>query len=126
MVSAQRKALEMLWEDSCAVYKSVKDRSADTGETMQTFVPVFENVKCKLCFGSLLTAPINGDHVAEVIQITKLILGNEHDIPPGCRIKVLRTHGDGSNTVHYFKASGKPGIFTVHQEIQLEIAERWA
>ncbi len=62
------------------------------------------------------------DGVASPLKkITKLFCSPDVSIPPGCVIAV--THK--GETVNYH-CSSKPSIFTNHQEIILEVVDKWA
>ena len=122
MVTAQRKALERLWKDRCSVF--VKTKVTDPGTKLTDFVevPLLQNQPCKLSFETLTSS--SGDPVAAVAQTVKLFLSPDVEIPAGCKIVVTRFN-DLERKFTYSK-SGEAGVFTNHQEIQLEPFKEYA
>jgi hypothetical protein len=119
MVNAHRKALERMWQDRCSVF--IKSKITDPATRLTGFqeMPLFENQPCKLSFESYGAS--SGSPAAAVSQSVKLFLSPSLAIPAGSKIMVSR----GANTFVY-KSSGEPAVFHNHQEINLEIFERWA
>lgn len=119
MVNAQKTALEKLWTDTCTVTQRIKTVDSTTKLTGWTETAIYTDIPCKLSFESYPSTA--GDPVAAVTQGVKLFIDPTLSIPAGCKITVTR----GSNTFHY-KASGQPAIFHNHQEINLELFDKWA
>lgn len=120
MVSARRKAVELLYKGLCTVkvWKEVTDPI--THVTKHEEVPLFTDQKCKLSYEKQTsTAPTGGPAV--IAQTTKLFIAPELDIPAGSKI-VVTQHG---KTAEYAR-SGEPAVYMDHQEIQLEAFERYA
>lgn len=115
----RKKALQKLWNDLCSVYVKTETFNKDTKLTDFTESLLYENQPCKLSIESLADA--GEGKTASVSQSVTLFTDNNVDIPAGSRIDVTR---DG-RTLHY-KRSGTPGIFTYHQEIPIELYEKWA
>ena len=115
----QKAALERLWKDRCKVI--VRQGVRDPVTKITSFIEevLVDNQPCKLSFERLTST--NGEPVAAVTQAVKLFLSQEVSIPPGSKISVTR--GD---LVTDYTQSGQPGVFTHHQEIQLELFKRWA
>jgi hypothetical protein len=119
-VVAVRKAIELTYDCTCNVLehqKYLKENKSTGFEDVQ----VLENQKCKLSFESI-TNNNQDDVKANVIQSTKLFISPEITIKPGSKIDVTDVMG---NTTSY-KSSGKPAIYQTHQEIVLELFERWS
>lgn len=117
---AHRKAIEQLYEDTCTIYEEQEVTDEDTNITSTETVAVIENQPCKISFENLSTTS-DSDNVAEQKIAVKLFLAPEIDVKPGSTIEV--THN--GETVRYSN-SGVAGKFFTHQEINLELAERWA
>lgn len=115
MVSARRKALERLWIGECTVYewKEVEDPLTFITESQE--VLLHENLKCKLSHKNISATSQTGAG-AIVVQQIKLSLGNEYDIPPGCKITVTQ-----NGKIADYTRSGEPAVFMDHQEIVLDI-----
>lgn len=109
----QRKALELLWTDTCSIIGKAKTTDPKTKVTSFSDTPLTEVVKCKLSFSSY--PPAGEGNVATVTQTVKLFLGNEVEVPPGAKIVVTR----GGKSTTYCRA-GEPAVFHVHQEVPLE------
>ena len=75
---------------------------------------------CKLSFVTIKQT-LENQNVAEVVQVTKLFISNEVDIPAGSKIRVTQN----GKTADYEK-SGEPAVYTNHQEITLELFKGWA
>ena len=113
--SAARAALERFYSDTCTVYVQQESESDDCLTRFESNV-LYADQPCRLSFSSSTTA--SGDIVAAVSQSVKLV------IPPGSRIDVLRP-GEIPRAFHY-KSSGPAPVYPTHQEIPLELAERYA
>ena len=122
MVNAHRKALELLWRDRCTVIQRQKVTDPETNLTDFQEVPLLENVPCKLSFETLTST--DGEPVAAVQQAVKLFLSPDVVIPAGCKIIVARPNDLAREFV--YASSGEPGVFTDHQEINLQLFQRWA
>lgn len=75
---------------------------------------------CRLSFETLKTAQ-QTESAAAVTQVIKLFLSPEIRVKPGSKVTVTQ---DGV-TVDY-KCSGVPAVYPTHQEIILELFDRWA
>ncbi|MFF5993459.1 hypothetical protein AAGS61_01740 [Lysinibacillus sp. KU-BSD001] len=120
MVSARRKALEKLWRGKCTVIAWQEVEDPITHVTTHGEVTIHENIKCKLSHEKLTSASSTGGPAMITKQI-KLSLGNEYEIPAGCKIIVTQNNVTGEYT-----RSGEPGVFMDHQEIVLELFERYS
>lgn len=120
MVSARRKALEKLWRGNCTVkaWRDVEDPV--THVTKPKEVPLYKDLKCKLSHKTLTSSSSTGGPALIAEQI-KLSLGNEYEIPAGCKIIVTQ-----DDVTEEYTRSGKPGIFMDHQEIVLELFKGYA
>lgn len=120
MVTARRKALERLWRGTCTVKAWVGIKNPVTHVTTHSEVILHKNLKCKLSHEKLTNSSSTGgpDTIGEQI---KLSLGNEYEIPAGCKLIVTQ-----DNATEEYTRSGKPGVFMDHQEIVLELFKRYA
>ncbi|WP_137744547.1 hypothetical protein [Robertmurraya siralis] len=99
-------------------WKAVKDPI--THITRYEEVTLHENLKCKLSHKTL-TATSKSGGPATIAEEIQLSLGNEYDIPAGCKIIVTQ-----DNVTTEYTRSGKPGIFLDHQQIRLELFKEYA
>lgn len=115
-----KRALMLLYEDTCTIYANVPVLDEVTGITEYKETALYENVPCRISFGS--AAAVAADEAApEVQQTITLFLAPEVDVPAGCKISVTRE----GNTVNYSR-SGVPSVYKTHQEIKLELFEVYA
>lgn len=117
---AARKNIESLYEDSCTVYQMKEAFDTQTKRTKSEPVPVFSDQPCRISFSRSDAAGIP-DPASEVTQPVKLFLAPELEIEPGSRIDVTR---QGRTTS--YQRTGVPAVYSTHQEIRLELFERWA
>lgn len=117
---AARKAIEATYFGTLTVTEMKKDRDAKTKLTKTEPVVVLENQPCKLSFETLKSA-VQTDSAANVTQITKLFVSPDVLIKAGSKITVTQ---DGVTTD--YTRSGVPAIYPTHQEIILDLFERWA
>ena len=118
---AARKAMESTYYSGvCSVveYRDVRDEK--TKITHKSEVTVIENQPCKLSFEKL-DAVNQTETAAKTTQGTKLFVSPDVEIKAGSKIIVEQ---DGVKTA--YSTSGVPAIYPTHQEIMLELFERWA
>ena len=113
--------LRSLWTDTCTVYTQASEVDTVTKRTMHTETAVITDEPCKLSFYNAGSTVGVTDHAPEIEQGTKLFMSKDVNIPAGSKIVVTRAGRE-----FIYKASGEPKIFTYHQEIELELFERWA
>lgn len=117
---AARKAIEATYFGSFCVTEQRKVRDEKSKLTKTESVIVLENQPCKLSFETVKTAAVS-NAAAVVTQITRLFVSPEISIKPGSKITVTQ---DGITTD--YTHSGVPAVYPTHQEILLELFERWA
>lgn len=109
-----RKSLEKLWLGRCTVKIFEEVENPITHITSQRELIKYEDIKCKLSYKTIAIT-VATDGPAKAVQQTKLSLGNEYDIPPGCEIIVTQ-----SGITKTFTRSGEPAVYRDHQEIVLD------
>lgn len=117
---AARKALESTYEGECTIieYRDVKDEV--TKLSREEKAVVLQGQPCKLSFEKLASAS-RTETAAAVSQGVKLFLAPEIRVNSGSRITVTQ-----NGVTNEYCASGEPAVYNTHQEIILELAERWA
>lgn len=118
---AARKAMEKTYYSGvCSVveYRDVRDEK--TKITHKAEVTVIENQPCKLSFEKQ-DAVNQTETAAKTTQGTKLFVSPDVEIKAGSKIIVEQ---DGVKTA--YSTSGVPAVYPTHQEIMLELFERWA
>lgn len=115
-----KQALESLYDGKCSVYEYQKVRDETTKLVKHEEACVLTGQPCRLSFEKS-TAVLQGESSAAVGQIAKLFLAPEIKIKAGSKICVTQA---GINTDYTY--SGVPAVYPTHQEIILELFERWA
>lgn len=115
-----KRAVEMLYADSCSIYEGTEHFSEITKQTSFVWEEVAAGVPCRISFGSAVPAAV-GDAVTAISQTIKLFLTPDIRVKPGSRIVVTR----GGSTTEY-RASGQPALYTSHQEVLLELLEGYS
>lgn len=115
-----KSALTQLYDDVCTIYINEPVLDEATGITEYKETAKHKNVPCRISFGSAASAA--ADELApEIQQQITLFLAPGVDVPAGCKISVTRE----GKTVDYSR-SGEPSVYKTHQEIKLELFERYA
>ena len=112
--AAARKAQEKLYDGICTIteYKKVKDEKTKLCSMKE--VVALEYQPCRISFSK----------ISQVVQNEagiKLFLSSDVTIQPGSKITVTQN----GVTTDYI-SSGVPAVYATHQEIMLELFERWA
>ncbi len=117
---AARKAIEDTYEGSATVVEHKKARDKETKLTDYEDVMVLENQPCKLSFANI-TAVDSDKSAASTRQTVKLFISPDVTIKPGSKIIVTQ-----SGVTTEYTHSGVPAVYATHQEIVLDLWERWA
>lgn len=115
-----KKAIESLYLGVCTVYIREKYLDPLTKQTNFTETAIITDQPCRLSY-SRISPNTETDRVSQQHQVIKLFIDSSLDIPAGCKIIVTQ-----NNKTQAYKSSGVPAVYRYHQEIELEIFERWA
>lgn len=116
-----QNVLRSLWDGVCDVYVRSRDTvDKDTGRNIATETKVVDAAPCRLSFSTIATTSESSD-AALIVQTTKLFISKEVDIPEGSKI-VVTQEGDTST----YRRTGKPAIYSTHQEVMLDVWKGWA
>ncbi|WP_276950572.1 hypothetical protein [Acetatifactor muris] len=115
-----RKAVEKLYTGTCRVTEHQKVKDSISKLTAYTDLVVLDNQPCRLIFKSADTAGQNETAVS-VEQTVKLLISPDIVIRPGSKITVTQNGATADYTY-----SGVPAVYLTHQEITLQLFERWA
>lgn len=116
-VKAERKAIEMTYDDTCEVIRSIeKEIGYITKQEEQT---VYTAVPCALSTGNSSTRQT--ETVNNIEYDVKIFLAPEIEIKAGDKIVVDRL---GKRKIKY-KNVGEPAIYETHQELMAK-REDWA
>lgn len=116
---AARRAQEAAYDGRCTVveYRQIKDEA--TKLTGKKEVVVIEDQPCRLSYEKL-SAVLQTETVAAMSQGIKLFLAPEIVIKGGSKIIVTQ-----NGVTEEYCASGKPAVYSTHQEVMLELFEGW-
>jgi hypothetical protein len=120
MVDSKRKAIESLYTGTCTVTEYQENKDPITKITKHLPVDVLINQPCKLSFKNIFSVN-ESDTAATVKQSSKLFIAPEIKIKSGSKITVKQN----DITTEYAK-SGKPAVYSTHQEIMLELFKGWS
>ena len=112
--------LALLWKGRATIWEYEDVIDPDTYQTTQQQVIYIEDEPCRISFSSeAITDPSTG--VAEMTQFIMLFIRPDLTIDAGSVIEVTQ---NGRTTK--YKRSGKPAVYTNHQEIKLTLYEDYA
>lgn len=117
---AARRAIEKTYFGILTVTEMKKVKDEKSKLTKNAPVVVLEDQPCKLSFETL-KATGQSDSAATVVQVTKLFVSPDISIKAGSKITVTQ---DGVTTD--YTCSGVPAVYPTHQEIVLELFEKFA
>lgn len=109
--------LAVLWSGRCTIWEYENVTDPDNFQTSQREVIVVEDEPCRISFNTeAVTNPESG--VAEMTQFTMLFIRPNLEIAAGSIIEITQ---NGRTTK--YRRSGKPAVYTNHQEIRLTLYE---
>lgn len=115
-----KKALEILYEDTCTVTEKNKVKNPTTKLTEFKEVEVVKDVPCKLSFSTIKSTE-EKENVAAVNQVVKLFVSPSIEISPGSKITVVHL----GKAIEY-SSSGQEATFYTHKEIVLNLFKEYA
>lgn len=114
-------AIKSLWRGKCTVTVRNNDTTNEnTGRVVEGEVDTYTDEPCRISFDTVnATQPEN--NAANIVQSITLFIDRAVVIPEGSKITVTQ---NGVTAV--YEKSGKPAVYSTHQEIPLEIFKGWA
>ena len=119
MVKA-RKAIESMYDGTCTIIERQKVKLPNKSTGFKDIV-VLEDIPCRLSFKTITNTNQAETGVSAVVQVTKVFIAPEIQVKPGSKLTIMQ-----NDVTTEYKSSGQPAIYTTHQEIELELFERWA
>lgn len=114
-------AIKSLWRGKCTVTVRNNDTTDEnTGRVVVGEVDTYTDEPCRISFDTV-NATQTENNAANIIQSITLFINREVVIPEGSKITVTQ---NGATAV--YEKSGKPAVYSTHQEIPLEIFKGWA
>ena len=113
--------IKSLWRGKCTVTVRNNDTTNEnTGRVVEGEVDTYTDEPCRISFDTVnATQPEN--NAANIVQSITLFIDCAVVIPEGSKITVTQ---NGVTAV--YEKSGKPAVYSTHQEIPLEIFKGWA
>ena len=114
-------AIKSLWRGKCTVTVRNNDTTDEnTGRVVVGEVDTYTDESCRISFDTV-NAPQPENNAANIVQSITLFIDRAVVIPEGSKITVTQ---NGATAV--YEKSGKPAVYSTHQEIPLEIFKGWA
>lgn len=114
-----RKAVESLYDGVCTIteYQKIKKENKSTafGELV-----VIENEPCRMSYKTV-NSTNQTDTASAVTQVITVYLSPDISVKPGSKLTITQ---NGVTTE--YKSSGKPAVYSSHQEIPLELFKGWS
>lgn len=118
--AAYKKAVQSLWDGRATVTVLDGALNPANGRTEPAEQVTVENEPCRITHNTVKsTEPDN--EAALVAQTVTLLIDPSVDIPEGSKITVTQ-----NGVTKDYERSGKPAVYTCHQEIPLELWKGWA
>lgn len=114
-----RRAVESRYDAMCSIYEYDKVTDEKTKLSKGREKAVAEKLPCHLSFSGTAVASDNGA-ASEKQQAVKLFLAPDITVKAGSKIVVTQNGVEKA-----YKNSGEPAVYPSHQEIMLELFERW-
>ena len=115
-----RKAIESLYDCSCNIIEYREIIKPNKSTSFEEII-VSENQPCRLSFENLSITDNMENNATEKTISTKLFISPDIIIKSGSKISITK-----NNITTNYKSSGQPAIYNTHQEIMLELFDRWA
>lgn len=114
-------AIKSLWRGKCTVTVRNNDTTDEnTGRVVVGEVDTYTDEPCRISFDTV-NATQPESNAANIVQSITLFIDRAVVIPEGSKITVTQ---NGATAV--YEKSGKPAVYSTHQEIPLEIFKGWA
>lgn len=115
-----RALIEAAYDGTCNIYEKQPYKDPDTMVTSHKETLVKEDIPCRLSFSSA-PATLESGSAAGVAQTVKLFLAPELVLRPGSKIEVVQ-----NGRTECYRQSGKPAVYSSHQEVVLELWKGYA
>ena len=114
-----RKAVETLYDGVCTIteYQKVKKENKSTGFSERV---TYQDIPCRMSYKSV--NPTNQTTTAGIVtQSIVVYLSPDVLVNPGSKITITQ-----NNVTTEYKSSGKPAVYSSHQEVSVELFDGWS
>jgi len=113
--------IKSLWQGKCTVTVRNNDATDEnTGRVAVSEVDTYKDEPCRISFDTVNTTTTDNS-AANITQSITLFIDRAVVIPEGSKITVTQ---NGVTSV--YEQSGKPAVYSTHQEIPIDIFRGWA
>ena len=119
-LTAYKKAVQSLWDGKAAITVREGVLNEANGRTEQVERVTASDLLCRISYTTVKTTEPS-EEAAKVVQSVTLYIDPSVDIPEGSKITVTQ-----NKVTRDYERSGTPAVYTVHQEVPLELWEGWA
>lgn len=122
MVTLERykAAVQRLWTGKATITVREGVLNEANGRTEPVERVLVGGVACRISYKTVTTTEPS-EEAAKVVQSVTLYIDPSVDIPEGSKITVTQ-----NKVTRDYGRSGTPAVYTVHQEVPLELWEGWA
>ena len=121
MVSAAyKKAVQGMWKGKATVTVLAGALNPANGRTEPQERILAADIRCRISHKSVVSTEPN-EEAAQVAQSVVLYIDPSVDIPEGSKITVTQ-----NGVTRDYERSGKPAVYSCHQEVPLELFKEWA
>lgn len=114
-------SIKCLWTGKCTVtVRDNKTTNESTGRVIVSEVDIYKDEPCRISFDTVEATQVE-NNASAVVQSVTLYIDRGVVIPEGSKITVTQ---NGVTAV--YEKSGKPAVYSTHQEIPLELFKEWA
>lgn len=114
-------AIKSLWRGKCTVTVRNNDTTDEnTGRVVVGEVDTYTDEPCRISFDTV-NATQTENNAANIVQSITLFIDRAVVIPEGSKITVTQ-----NGVMAVYEKSGKPAVYSTHQEIPLEVFKGWA
>ena len=115
-----RKAIESLYDGKCTITETREAENEDH-TTSQEDVDVYTDIPCRLSVNTISAASDSDNGAASVSKVIKLFLSPDVAITSGAKVTVTQCSLSG-----VYRSASEPAMYHSHQEVILELQDRWA
>ena len=119
-LAAYKKAVQSLWDGKAIITVREGVLNPKNGRTEPVERVIASDLSCRVSHKTVTTTEPS-DEAAKVVQSVTLYIDPSVDIPEGSKITVTQ-----NKVTRDYERSGTPAVYTVHQEVPLELWEGWA
>lgn len=119
-LTAYKKAVQSLWDGKATITVREGVLNEANGRTEQVERATASDLPCRISYTTVKTTEPS-EEAAVVVQAVTLLIDPSVDIPEGSKITVTQ-----KGVTRDYERSGTPAVYSVHQEVPLELWEGWA